>query len=75
MALKSAQETNLPHTWHMADDTNLSYSNSNLAELESIVNYTLKMVSDWLMANKVSLNIDRQISVFSTPLKKSRVTL
>ena len=36
-----------------ADDTNLFYSNSNLAELESVVNYNLKMVSDWLMANKV----------------------
>ena len=42
-----------------ADDTNLFYSNSNLAELESIVTYNLKMVSDWLMANKVSLNIDK----------------
>ena len=45
-----------------ADDTNLFYSNSNLAELESIVNYDLKMVSDWLMANKVSLNIDKTSS-------------
>ena len=34
-----------------ADDTNLFYSNSNLAELETIVNYNLRMVSDWLMAN------------------------
>ena len=42
-----------------ADDTILFYSNSNLAELESIVNYNLRMVSDWLMANKVSLNIDK----------------
>ena len=43
-----------------AHDKNLFYSNSNLAELESIVNYNLKMVSDWLMANKVSLNIDKK---------------
>ena len=41
------------------DDTILFYSNSNLAELESIVSYNLRMVSDWLMANKVSFNIDK----------------
>ena len=53
-----------------ADDTNLFYSNSNLAELESIVNYNLKMVSDWLMANKVSLNIDKtNFIVFHPPQK------
>ena len=54
----------------MVDDTNLFHSNSNLAELESIVNYTLKMVSDWLMANKVSLNIDKtNFSIFHPPQK------
>ena len=50
----------------------LFYSNSNLAELESIVNYNLKMVSDWLMANKVSLNIDQtNFIIFHPPQKGS----
>jgi len=53
-----------------ADNTNLFYSNSNLAELESIVNYNLKMVSDWLMANKVSLNIDKTNFIFFHPPQK-----
>ena len=57
-----------------ADDTNLFYSNSNLAELESVVNYNLKMVSDWLMANKVSLNIDKTNFIIFHPLKRLRVT-
>jgi len=57
-----------------ADDTNLFYSDSNLAELESIVNYKLKMVSDWLMANKVPLNIDKTNFIISIPLRRSRVT-
>ena len=36
-----------------ADYTNLFYSNSNLGKLESIVNFNLRMISDWLMANEV----------------------
>ena len=48
---------------------------SNLAELESIVNYNLKMVSDWLMANKVSLIIDKtNLIIFHPPQKvKGRI--
>ena len=54
-----------------ADDANLFYSNnSNLAELESIVNYNLRMVSDWLMANKVSLNIDKTNFIIFHPPQK-----
>ena len=56
------------HTF--ADNTNLVYSNSNLAELESILNYNLKMVSDWLMANKVSLNIDKTNFIAFHPPQK-----
>ena len=35
-----------------ADDTNLFYSNCNLAELESIVNYNLRMVLTGLWLTK-----------------------
>jgi len=55
-----------------AHDKNLFYSNSNLAELESIVNYNLKMVSDWLMANKVSLNIDKTNCIIFHPPQKAK---
>ena len=58
-----------------ADDTNLFYSNSNLAELESIVNYKLKMVSDWLMANKVSLNIDKTNFIIFRPPQKVKCNI
>ena len=53
-----------------ADDTNLFYSNSSLVELESIVNYNLRMVSDWLMANKVSLNISKTNFIIFHPPQK-----
>ena len=56
-----------------ADDTNLFYSSSNLVELESIVNYNLRYVSDWLMANKVSLNISKTNFIILIPLNRSRV--
>ena len=56
-----------------ADDTNLFYSSSNLVELESIVNYNLRYVSDWLMANKVSLSISKTNFLIFHPLKRSRV--
>ena len=52
------------------DDTNLFYSNSNLAKLDSIVNFNLRMVSDWLMANKVSLNIDKTNFIIFHPPQK-----
>ena len=42
-----------------ADDTNLFYSNSSLIELEETINYNLTLVSNWLKANKLSLNIDK----------------
>ena len=57
------------------DDTNLFYFNSNLADLESIVNYNLKMVSDWLMANKVSLNIDKTNFIIFRPPQKVKCNI
>ena len=40
-----------------ADDTNLLYADKNLRELEIKVNTELSKIYDWLVANKLSLNI------------------
>ena len=40
-----------------ADDTNLLYADKNLRELENKVNTELIKIYDWLVANKLSLNI------------------
>ena len=40
-----------------ADDTNITCSADNLADLESIVNSELSNLTTWLKANKLSLNI------------------
>ena len=39
-----------------ADDTNLLYADKNLKSLEKTVNNELVRVSDWLNANKLTLN-------------------
>ena len=39
-----------------ADDTNLTYSHSNLNQLIEIVNRELRHLSDWFCCNKLSLN-------------------
>ena len=61
-----------------ADDTNLFYSNSSLIEREETINYNLTLVSNWLKANKLSLNIDKTNFInFHPPQKaiKHRVRL
>ena len=55
-----------------ADDTNLLYSNRSLSELEDVINNNLKFVSNWLMANKLSLNVDKtNFIIFHLPQKST----
>ena len=42
-----------------ADDTNLLYADKNLRELEIKVNTERSKIYDWLVANKLSLNIKK----------------
>ena len=42
-----------------ADDTNLLYADKNLKSLETIVNEELIKLNDWLISNKLSLNIKK----------------
>ena len=44
---------------HFADDTCLTYSNKNPKTLESNLNYDLKNLTQWLRANRLSLNVDK----------------
>ena len=54
-----------------AGDTNLFYSNRSLTELEDDVSNNLKFVSNWLMADKLSLNIDKTNFIIFHLLQKS----
>ena len=42
-----------------ADNTNLLYADKNLKSLESIFNEKISRVYNWLIANKLSLNIKK----------------
>ena len=54
-----------------ADDTNLLYSDKNLKSLESTVNDELCKLYDWLIANKLSLNIKKSNYVIFRPRQKN----
>ena len=54
-----------------ADDSNLFLSNKNLNSLEVNVNRALMEVSEWLITNKLSLNVEKSnFVIFHSPQKK-----
>ena len=50
-----------------ADDTNLLNADKNLKSLEKMVNNELVRVSDWLNANKLTLNAKKSNFVIFLP--------
>ena len=53
-----------------ADDTSIIYANNNLRTLESTVNSELAKVSEWLKANKLTLNIKNLTALFFVLVKR-----
>ena len=54
-----------------ADDTNLFLDNTNILNLETNLNVELDKVSQWLFANKLSLNIEKtSFVVFHSPQRR-----
>ena len=53
-----------------ADDTSLTYANDNLRTLELTVNNELEKVSEWLNANKLTLNVKKSNYVISRRRQK-----
>ena len=63
---------------HFADDTNLLYSNKNLKQLRKRINEDLKLIFNWLCANRLSLNVGKTEFIIFKPKRKSlkeRITL
>ena len=56
-----------------ADDTSLYYSCKNTTNLEYIINCELAKISDWLSANRLSLNVGKSKLLYFT--NKNRNTL
>ena len=58
-------------TYHFADDTNLLYFCKHIKELRKTVNTDLKLLYDWLCANRLSLNAKKtEFLVFRPPRYK-----
>ena len=66
----SENETNVDLVSFYANDTNLLYADKNLKSLESTVNDELCKLYDWLIANKLSLNIKKSNDVIFWPRQK-----
>ena len=62
--------SNLLDFFLFADDTNLLYVDRSLKNLEITVNKELAKVSDWLIANKLTLNIKKSNFVIFCPRQK-----
>lgn len=49
-----------------ADDTSLYYSCKNTTNLEPVINTELSKISEWLAANRLSLNVGKSKLLFYT---------
>ena len=57
--------------YHFADDTNLLYIHKSIRILCKNVNYDLKGITDWLNANRISLNANKtEFVIFRSSRKK-----
>ena len=56
---------------HFSNDTNLLYTNKSIKKLNKILNKDLKSLTNWLNANKISLNVDKTEMILFKPIKKA----
>ena len=54
---------------HFADDTNLLNTNNFIKKLNKLLNKDLKNLTNWLNANKISLNVDKTETILFKPTK------
>ena len=57
--------------YHFADDINLLYFSKSITKLNEYVNLDMKNLTDWLNANKISLNVQKtELVIFKHQRKK-----
>jgi hypothetical protein len=74
--MHSALKKSIVH--HFADDTNLLFSHKNPEVIRKTMNNELKLLYDWLCANKLSLNVLKTEFIIFRPLRtklENRVVL
>ena len=60
--------------YHFADDTNLLHINSSYKKLQKNINYDLKRLTNWLDANKISLNCTKTELIYFRKKRSSTPT-
>ena len=60
---------------HFADDTNLAHFNKSVNKLNKYINIDMKNLTNWLNANKISLNVKKTELVCLIKIKLSRKRL
>ena len=60
---------------HFANDTNLFYGNKNLSVISDITNSEIKLVIDWLIADKLSLNESKTKLLLFRPINNLTLKL
>ena len=60
---------------HFADDTNLLFGNKCPSEISCVMNNELKLLTDWLRANKLSLNESKTKLLIFRPHRKLNITV
>ena len=60
---------------HFADDADLLHGNKNPFVKSNVINSELKLVTDWLRANKLSLNESKTKLLLFRPINKLNLTL
>ena len=64
---------------HFADDTCITLASKKLKSLETVLNYDLKLCSEWLKANRLSLNADKsKLLLFQSkkkPIDYSKISI
>ena len=58
---------------HFADDTSILFSDKSLNTIEQTINYELNNVSQWLLANKLSLNVAKSNFLMIKHHKNNRI--
>ena len=63
------------HSILFADDTTVYKSHKNLRYLKWCIEEDLRTISDWLRANKLTLNLNKTVSILFPKNNKAKVTL
>ena len=60
---------------HFADDTNLLFGSKCPSEISCVMNNELKLLTDWLRANKLSLNESKTKLLIFRPHRNLNITV